>query len=480
LEVDSVNEGRSTDTACRLDRIAGVILGTAVGDALGVPREGISRRRAQRLFGGPPLHHQFFFGRGMISDDTEHTCLVGQALVRAPDDPAGFARSLAWGLRLWLLGLPAGIGRATLRSILKLWLGFPLTRSGVWSAGNGPAMRAALLGVCLGQDIEKLRPYIRASTRITHTDPRAETGALLVALAAHHGAERGADHVDGLAFLQEVRNQVELDAELSGILDQMEDHLRRNAPAVELADALGLRAGVSGYIYHTVPIALYCWLRSPADFRAVVEDVICLGGDADTTGAIVGGIAGATVGFNGIPAEWIAGLWEWPCSVAWMRRLAERLAQEFPAQGVGKGEGPVRFFWPGVLPRNLLFLLIVLGHVGRRLLPPYSRRVGGADSDRLRSHCSSSSGSPSRLSELPETTRTSLRAFTSAIRPCPFKATVAITGIAPSSSRGTVVTKAGQNNSILPISSMMKASTASEAFSSSARTSDSSPATSTP
>lgn len=122
---------------------------------------------------------------------------------------------------------------------------------------------------------------------------------------------------------------------------------------------------------HTVPLALYCWLRSPGGFREAVEEVILLGGDTDTTGAIVGGIAGATVGSRGIPAEWVDGLADWPCSVAWMRQLARRLADQFPDQGQGSGDGPMRFFWPGLPLRNLLFLAIVLAHVVRCLLPPY-------------------------------------------------------------------------------------------------------------
>ncbi len=359
-----------------LNRIAGVILGTAVGDALGLPREGMSPRRAARLYGNPPLRLRFLFGFGMVSDDTEHTCLVGQALLRSPDNTDSFLRSLGWGLRLWLLCLPAGIGRATLRAIIKLCVGFPLTKSGVWSAGNGPAMRAALLGVCLGHDLNKLRAFVRASTRVTHTDPWAESGALLVALAAHHGAERGPARIDAPTFLRDVKQNVDVDAELTGILDKMEEHARRNAPAVDLAHALGLQRGVTGYIYHTVPLALYCWLRSPGDFRQAVEEVIALGGDTDTTGAIVGGIAGATVGASGIPGEWIDGIREWPCSVAWMRRLAERLARQFPGDGHGASEGPLRFFWPGQAGRNLVFLAIVLAHAARRwaslaLDPPY-------------------------------------------------------------------------------------------------------------
>src|SRR5438874_11337928 len=90
----------------RRGHIAGAILGTAVGDALGLPREGLGRDRARRLFGPPPLSHRLVLGRGLVSDDTEHTCLVGQALLRRPDDASAFARSLAWGLRWWLLRLP--------------------------------------------------------------------------------------------------------------------------------------------------------------------------------------------------------------------------------------------------------------------------------------------------------------------------------------------------------------------------------------
>lgn len=87
-----------------IDQLAGVVLGTAVGDALGLPREGLSRRRASRLFGDPPLRHTLLFSLSMVSDDAEHACMTGRALLRAPDDVDDFARSLAWRLRFWLAG----------------------------------------------------------------------------------------------------------------------------------------------------------------------------------------------------------------------------------------------------------------------------------------------------------------------------------------------------------------------------------------
>jgi ADP-ribosyl-[dinitrogen reductase] hydrolase len=161
------------------DRLAGRLVGTAVGDALGLPAEGMSRGRIQRKWRGA-WRHRFLFGRGMISDDTEHTLFVAQALLAHPEDPAAFQRCLAWKLRFWLLGLPAGIGLATLKAILRLGVGFAPSRSGVKSAGNGPAMRSAIIGAYFATDAEKRRAYVSASTRLTHTDPKAETAALAV------------------------------------------------------------------------------------------------------------------------------------------------------------------------------------------------------------------------------------------------------------------------------------------------------------
>src|ERR1017187_4780675 len=105
------------------DRLAGILLGTAVGDALGLPAEGLSPRRRQRLMPGP-WQHRLLFGRGMVSDDTEHTLFVAQSLLRNPDDVDAFQRRLAWHLRWWFAGLPAGIGMATAKACVKLWLGF--------------------------------------------------------------------------------------------------------------------------------------------------------------------------------------------------------------------------------------------------------------------------------------------------------------------------------------------------------------------
>jgi ADP-ribosyl-[dinitrogen reductase] hydrolase len=130
---------------------------------MGLPREGLSRTRAAKRFGAGPLEHALFLRHGMVSDDTEHACMVAQASIASGGDPERFARVLAWKLRWWLLGAPAGIGFATLRSTLKLWCALGPHRSGVRSAGNGPAMRAAVLGLYAADDERRLRDFVRVS-----------------------------------------------------------------------------------------------------------------------------------------------------------------------------------------------------------------------------------------------------------------------------------------------------------------------------
>jgi ADP-ribosylglycohydrolase len=116
-----------------------------------------------------------------------------------------------------------------------------------------------------------------------------------------------------------------MDRELLTALDRVEDALAADHSPHQLASALGLARGVTGYVHHTVPVCLHAWLRSPHDFERVVRDVVQLGGDADTTGALAGALAGATVGAASLPARWLKIL-HWPRSVSWIRMLGGRVA----------------------------------------------------------------------------------------------------------------------------------------------------------
>lgn len=343
-------------------RMRGVLLGTAVGDAVGLPAEGVSRRRVEKLFPGRWRHR--LVGRyGMLSDDTEHTLFIAQALLAYPDSVKHFSSRLGWSLRGWLLSLPAGIGMATGRAIFKLWLGFPPHKSGVFSGGNGAAMRVAPIGAIFADDGDKLAEYVRASTRITHTDPRAEIGALAVAKVVAWCFQTGAKERIKYEDLFELLRSCADNPEWNGLLHKMAVAITEEKSVVEFADSLGQQKGVSGYVYRTVPVALYAWYHHFGDFEATLSAVFNCGGDTDTVGAITGAMAGAVVGEEGIPNDWIDGIADWPRGVALIREIADRLAEG--------AAGSVSYFWPAALLRNLIFLLIVLLHGFRRLLPPY-------------------------------------------------------------------------------------------------------------
>ena len=136
----------------------------------------------------------------------------------------------------------------------------------------------------------------------------------------------------------------------------------------EFADHLGLKRGITGYALHTVPIAVYGWLRHPGDFEGALRSVLECGGDTDTVGAIVGALAGAEVGKGGIPDRWLNRIMEWPRSMAWLQLVADRLGSVRRAKA---GEPALGCFWPGVLLRNVFFLVVVLVHGLRRVAPPY-------------------------------------------------------------------------------------------------------------
>ncbi|EDM79481.1 probable dinitrogenase reductase activating glycohydrolase (draG) [Plesiocystis pacifica SIR-1] len=317
-----------------------------MGDAIGLPHEGLHPRRIARRLERAPLRHRMVLGRGMLSDDTEHAWMVGRALAESKGELDAFTRAFARQLRRWVLALPPGVGLATLRGTLRLVVGVPPERSGVHSAGNGPAMRSALLGV-YARDDAHLAQLVRASTRMTHTDPRAEDGALLVARLARQLAAGALDRaiVDSIRdpeFRERARGA------WTGGDASLEDYRQR----------AGYERGVSGFVVHTVPAALYC-VMAGADARASLELAVRLGGDTDTTAAIVGALVGARDGVGGLPQDWLEGIWDWPLTTDSLDALARALASDQP---------PPRHRWLAAIPRNLACIAVIVGHVTLRLL----------------------------------------------------------------------------------------------------------------
>ncbi len=279
------------------DRFAGCLLGLAIGDALGMPFEGMPAHRIREQCG---VVTDFVAGRypaaGRYTDDTKMMLCLAESIVErghvAPEDIAG--RFVDW----FDGGELRGIGHTCLESILKLKSGVEWRKSGrqgKWAAGNGTAMRIAPVGILEYHDLQRLRDDCWATSIITHNNSEAVAGATAVAYAI---ARLLTEELDPQRLLADVVAFIG-DSEVADKLHLARTFLLHDVPTGKALATLG----TSGYVVETVASALYCFFRTPRDFVSTVSSAVMGGGDTDTTAAIAGAISAAYNGAGNIPSH---------------------------------------------------------------------------------------------------------------------------------------------------------------------------------
>lgn len=338
------------------DQIAGILLGTALGDALGLPWEGMSATHIGRR--RPTFQGYALVGRtGFVSDDTEQSVLLGESLLYGgfstnggPLDEDKVVRHFRRALLGWTARLPFGIGLATMRASLRILI--HVAESGVVSAGNGAAMRASLLGVVA--DPGTRQRLGRRLAEVSHRDPRAVDAALFLA--------------ELVAVGWPTARAVVRHPELGAALDRANQLAEQLAPAAteEAERDAALALGTTGFVMESVPLVLYWYRRfvcrgaGPAQVLPTLVSCVRCGGDTDSNAAMLGALIGATVGASGLPATWIQQLHDGPFGPKHQRELAGALA--------GRGPPP-RWSWLAALGRNLALYPVVVVHVLRRVWP---------------------------------------------------------------------------------------------------------------
>jgi ADP-ribosylglycohydrolase len=296
-------------------RLAGSILGQALGDALGFVVEAQAPEvarvyvegwlRAGRAGEWP--HPQFPFGQ--YSDDTQ----LARELLRSFADargwqPSVFAARLA---ELFRERRDVGAGRGTRSAAFRLLMGVPWYESGTPApyAGNGAAMRAGPLGLLLPEQQAMCRAA-GEQARITHLDPRCAAGAAAVARAVAVAAARLP--IDTAGFLAEVADCAEADeasvgAAIRGLGEWVTLPPARAARHVHESGLdpahIDRWQGISAFVTPSLLWSLYAFLRSPDDYWETICTAIGVGGDTDTMAAIAGAISGARLGVEALPAE---------------------------------------------------------------------------------------------------------------------------------------------------------------------------------
>lgn len=339
-----------------VDRIEACLLGIALGDSLGLPFEGLGRRRIKRL-GALPLRQRLVAGRGTVSDDTDHAELTLRAWCESDGDVGRFAEALARGLRRWFLALPPGIGMATTKACLRLCAGVGSARSGVHSAGNGPLMRATVIGLLPVSD-DLMRELCDASTRITHTDDRAVAWARVIANVTRAFASgMSLEHVKIFGLCGVEHRDVG-----QSFIAAMESACHSEPTAV-FAARIGCGERVSGFVMHTGPITVHAALSHKDSVLEAIGACIACGGDTDTTASIAGGIVGARHGIDQAGEKLLDRIVDWPRGITKLRRVSR-------ATTAGVKPESTSFFLAATF-RNFVMLVVVLWHAGRRLFPPW-------------------------------------------------------------------------------------------------------------
>jgi len=261
-------------------RAKGALLGLAVGDALGATTEFMtpSEIRASfgvhdRVIGGGWLHLK----PGRVTDDTEMSLAIVRAVLRRQ---GWDLKEIAEEFVLWMRSKPIDIGATVRKGIREYMLkGQIETPQNDGDAGNGAAMRMAPVSLCtLGDETLLLRCALEQA-RITHHHPLSDAACIAIGRMVQ-GAVLGADRF---------------------ALHEITRELTAEHPSFRFNDYKG---GASGYIVETLQTVFH-FLFTTATFEECLVGIVNQGGDADTTGAIGGMIAGAFYGPEAIPRRWL-------------------------------------------------------------------------------------------------------------------------------------------------------------------------------
>ena len=280
-----------TDHGSLLDKALGAYLGLALGGALGATVEFMTPREIQHRFAAQGGVHRHIVGggwlklaAGQVTDDTTMSLALGDALLRGERLGKPFdTRLIAEAFLAWWRGKPVDCGNTCRRGILRfLQQGSVSGEPNDGDAGNGALMRNLPVALAtLGDDAAFERVSI-AQAHVTH----------------HHALSDAA-----VLGIGQLLRDVLAGADASAQARRIEAFVAAQ-PAFTFRPYPG-RA--SGYVVDTVQTVLHCF-TSHNDFEAALTAAVNLGDDADTTGALVGMLAGARCGAQALPGRWLGRL----------------------------------------------------------------------------------------------------------------------------------------------------------------------------
>lgn len=302
-----------------LNKASGALAGVALGDALGMPSELWVPQRVKAEFGwidrflDAPAGHEIVdgFKAGQVTDDTQQTFMLAQALVDhgrelSAEDMA--AALVAWADRV---GATEGsfLGPSSAKAIDLLKTGADPRTTGSAGETNGAAMRIVPVGiVCSSKYPADLVDMVQEVSLMSHNTGVAISGACLVAgivSAALDGADVDQAVAFGTAVAEEgrARGVQTVAASVAARAKLAVELARSEAADAEFLESLYDQVGAWVTTTESVAAAVGILVRAKADPVTAAVLSANLGGDTDTIGAMSTGMAGAFAGIDAIPPE---------------------------------------------------------------------------------------------------------------------------------------------------------------------------------
>lgn len=297
------------DLSDREEYAAGALIGTFVGDALGMPVEGWSHRRIRKEFGELDRMLDARRGAGTYTDDTQMMIATAKSLLAEDGvDRKSLARAF-----LDHHEPDRGYGRGTTMVFEKWKGGVPVSEAAGriyngGSFGNGGSMRIAPVGIFCAVRSADLVPAVRDACGVTHAHPLGIGASYLQAFSVARAFEIDSPAaVDPVSWVRDFRDDLPKDVNpdqvLTGKLKVLEDLLNSSEgpqPPRRIVDHLG----VTSRAFESVPASVYSFLAHRNSFRDALVYAVGLGGDTDTIGAMTGALAGACHGVSAVPGDW--------------------------------------------------------------------------------------------------------------------------------------------------------------------------------
>ena len=286
-------------------RFVGTIVGFAVGDALGMPAQFLTRDQIRRYYGkhingfvrAHDGHASDFLPAGSYTDETQMLLATAEGLIECEKmDPARQADALlSWFLNTVPHRTPM---RSNLRACKHLCMGKAWTKSGIFSASCGAAIRMAPLGLFFHHSPDTLMKAVLDDCIITHTEPRARAAAVAVAFLVARLVQSTERCSPGDQVLETADRVSPIDSDMAAMLRWVIQitHLSPEEALFEI--------GCSADALEAIPAATYCFLKYPRQFQHAVLAAVNAGDAADSIGALTGGFVGALAGIEAIPDAW--------------------------------------------------------------------------------------------------------------------------------------------------------------------------------